>query len=585
MPVHNALFLEMKLEKNSYFSTIDTSKANLFNLAFEFMIYYPACEEKYYEMYRIFDIQKQSAKVSISAKSPEKLIDQIYQEDFSVIAYNEYSKSSIDLNLNLIVNGAFIWYNENSQLSIKKEIDYNDHYEIDLSNLFNGQEIEMALNVNDRYVDNQNGILAPAYVNKRTEITGHYNSSGILCHYILISGADIQVITSDGALILTQITKNNSEGISLNLSEIFNADSLKCSLIDNFEHTKNSHTLIVTTCEHKVYSLNDTGIFSMKKLLILWEFDYSLFAIKSYKSLPLGYRPVNLKTLTLDNTNFEILVSESYTNINFEKKILRFRGSWILGDIKLQQVEIISSASLKLPSFRSCIFDGIAADSQTAYWYILDVAYGLRVLKAHENNLEIITGFPIKSLKFFTSIGVCGNYLYIADESLKKYSIKNYSELALIEEYYLNHILTSSYSRVACSADGKYVALYLFNGIGLSVRIIDTSADPSSSHVHDIEINNDAVLSEINEVKFMNLNTFFVVRKHKFLAIQINPIMLYIPKLNESEYNEMIEEWGTNAFDVFLTAKNKDSQANSTVISFRRMPIEKKEKTNSFRLK
>mmetsp|Transcript_5841 Transcript_5841/g.5727 ORF Transcript_5841/g.5727 Transcript_5841/m.5727 type:complete len:292 (+) Transcript_5841:1303-2178(+) len=108
MPAHNALFLEMKLEKNSYFSNIEISKANLYADFLEFMIYYPISEEKYYEIYKIFEYQDQLTQISISAKSPEKLIDQIYQEEISVIAYNGYSKLSIDLKLNLIPNGAFV---------------------------------------------------------------------------------------------------------------------------------------------------------------------------------------------------------------------------------------------------------------------------------------------------------------------------------------------------------------------------------------------------------------------------------------------------------------------------------------------
>mmetsp|Transcript_5843 Transcript_5843/g.5730 ORF Transcript_5843/g.5730 Transcript_5843/m.5730 type:complete len:174 (+) Transcript_5843:315-836(+) len=173
----------------------------------------------------------------------------------------------------------------------------------------------------------------------------------------------------------------------------------------------------------------------------------------------------------------------------------------------------------------------------------MDLVYGLRVLKTNENYSDFIIEFPMERIDLFSSIGVCGDYLYVCTNSLKKYSIKNYSDITLIEEYYLNNLPTSSYSRIVCSEDGKYATLYLFDSITkYSVRIIDTSTNPYSSHVHNVEIENDLIFTDINEAKFINLNTFLVAQKHQLLAIKINPSMLYIPKLNESEYNKMIKE-------------------------------------------
>ncbi|CAG9323594.1 unnamed protein product [Blepharisma stoltei] len=583
-PVQNALYFEKKIKPQSYIllnsnwrpeKTLDKQFLHLF---------YLNSTEKYYETYLMHcpgeaqDLlnTKLSNEISIQVKNPQTLVKQIYSAEITLAADNSFKHSSINLPLNLIVNGAFAWF-EPHNWNIKRTVNYDDHYEIDLNNAFFGQNLDFSLNINGQYINNSQSSTFPATITQKIEMIDFYSSQTTLFHQALIPNTSIRIFTSaEGFIIL------NSLGFqrSLNFSN-YSFNNLKCSLIDVLNFTKNNTALLATSCTSQTNDFSNTEDSPSKiNLLVLWEFDYISSSMNIFTFLQISYNPWYLKIIPLNKTDFEIMTVQKYSYYQITQ-MLHFRGKWTADRIDIKQIGSIDAISLNLPSFTSIFFDGFSENSENTVWFILDNSYGIRILKASSKGLEIIDGISHDQTGNYFSIGLCGDYLYALklSNTLQKILIKDLTNLKIIETFYYDNKYLPQHTRISCSEDGKYISsIHNLDGSTQILRIYDTSAKSSSFILADIKICNCRQSLYVPEYIFLNSNSISIIEcapGRNVATFKINPSVLKIPKLNSSEYETIIDEWGTNSFDIFITAKNDNNEVNSSTVRIERGIAEK----------
>ncbi|CAG9312845.1 unnamed protein product [Blepharisma stoltei] len=331
-------------------------------------------------------------EINIIADDIDSLQSLCYNESFSVIAYNAHDKMEANFSLLLHVDGNFPWI-ENDKLVLHENLPYTNRFEVDLSDSFHGQYLNMSLNINEINIHDQTSEILPAFVPKRVEVVGEYEAkNNWMKDHIILPHTEIALIVSENGFLFVNSKGFNDEEKFLNISEHTNLKNLACSLVESFPHTIKNLALIVTSCTYRAPSdhlfVKTVREFALKNALILWEIDFISLKITNYSVFSIAVGPWCLKIAPLT----EIMVAMGDNSIFDYNDVLRFRGKWIENLITIELLETINFLSLDIPSLSPVSLDYKVKNSQTSYWYLADKNYGIRVLETNNNQKSRLVG-------------------------------------------------------------------------------------------------------------------------------------------------------------------------------------------------
>ncbi|CAG9312828.1 unnamed protein product [Blepharisma stoltei] len=523
-------------------------------------------------------------EISIIADDIDTLQSSSYNESFSVIAYNAHDKMEANFSLLLHVDGNFPWI-ENDKLVLHENLPYTNRFEVDLSDSFYGQYLNMSLNINGINIHNQTSEILPAFVPKRVEVVGEYEAkNNWMKDHIILPHTEIALIASNNGFLFVNSTSFNNEEKFLNISEHTNLKSLTCSLVESFPHTIKNLALIVTSCTYQTASdhlfVKTVREFALKNALILWEIDFISLKITNYSLLNIAAGPWYFKIAPLAELDFELMVVMGDNKVFDYNDILRFRGKWIENLITIQLLETINFFSLDIPSFSPVSLDYKVKNSQTSYWYLADKKYGIRVLETNNNQRSRLVGeLPYLNIHSnFIAFGICGDILYLSSfmSAILSYKIKDYIYFEKDSDYNILKWSEGAYigahSPIICSMDNRYFVAHTFDSKSLFLTIFDTKSQSNSNLYPNFYLSLPYLAPEILKTRFITENEISAIFYSSFTyrRLKINQNSIIFPNMNINEYNEMISEWGTENFSITITAENMNNVVNSSTIYFTR---------------
>ncbi|CAG9312834.1 unnamed protein product [Blepharisma stoltei] len=480
-------------------------------------------------------------KISIIADDIDSLQSSCYNESFSVIAYNAYDKMEANFSLLLQIDGNFPWI-ENDKLVIHENLPYNSRFEVDLSDSFHGQYLNMSLNINGININDQTSEILPAFIPKRVEVVGeHQTKNNWMKDHIILPRTEIALIASNNGFLFMNSTGFNNEGKFLNVSEHTNLKSLTCSLVESFPHEIKNLALIVTSCTYRTASdqlfVKTVREFALKNALILWEIDFISLKITNYILFSIAAEPWCLKIAPLTELDFELMVVMGDNNIFDYNDVLRFRGKWIENLITIQLLETINFLSLDVPSFSPVSLDYKVKNSQTSYWYLADKKYGIRVLETSNSQRSYLVGeLPYLNVhNYFIAFGLCGDILYVSSSmsAIVSYKIKDYIYFEKDSDYNIlkgsESVYIGAHSPIICSMDNRYFAVHTFNSECLFLTIFDTKSQSNSNLYPNFYLSLPNLAPMMVKARFINENEisaiFYSSFTYKRLKVNQNSLI------------------------------------------------------------
>ncbi|CAG9330671.1 unnamed protein product [Blepharisma stoltei] len=586
-PSHNALFY---IFKSSLLNTI--SYGAYLNCLSCLGSFFSSANGKYLEIYSVpcsahtNDLNNCKYElVTTFLTKKKKLSENVYPVNIAVTAYNENSSLTQHFPINLITSGLFIRFKPN-QWKVKDTIPYDERYEINLDDVFVGQNMTMELNINGKIIDKAE-MKTPALLQKRSEQVGLYQSKTHLYSHIPITN-NLVIITSESGFLVANSTEFFDAPLYLNISEITGLSSLICKLIDWFPYSKNNQTLFVTSCSYQMYQTSsainrpfDNPLEITALSLILWQFDYLSLSITQFKIINTMIMPDFLRLAPLDENSFEIMaLSKMKFSENTNNEIFRFRGSWLENHIEIKQVEIINFFTLNLLNFYTKLLDFKVKNSEDVYWYAFDEYYGIRIIETSRHNSSMVVGgLPNSIDSSFISLGICQDFLLVSSygKGIESYRIKNDADLEQDATYYF-FLEQSSYSApiqgiIACSEDFRFIAAPIYRAFGeASLAIWDRKASNASNSISITHFSQCTNSYPGGDVKFIDKNTLSTLgcNEKLYTSYRFNENKLIFPDFSEDEYFDMTEEWGTKDFRLCVVAKNGNDEEISSIVYFRR---------------
>ncbi|CAG9310060.1 unnamed protein product [Blepharisma stoltei] len=596
-PTLNSLFFIKKLGKSDVISIDIQYWPNTICIAYEqegqkmYDMYQVACENNSENnLYKC----KTVGKVMITAVQPHLLTESEYSILISIIAYNEFDIKTIDVPLNLNSNGFYPRF-KSTYWQIPNEISYDETFEVDLSQVFFGQNLNFSLNINGLDEKNQNKMISPAEIAERVEkISEYHTKDGLIIYdYMMIPNTNFSIILSDEGFTVIN-SANYVASWNIKIDKYTKYQNPICKHMDNFKYMKNGLLLISVSC---IYTFEEeipqSGWISINKYslysLIIFELDTINFKIIRLKEMPIDYDIFHLKLATINDSLFEImtLFKNDYDSISIENKnLIRVRGIWDITELTLTLTEKINFFTLSLVSFSPYFMDFKVKNDDQVYWYFGEHPSNIKIVETSQrNSSKVIKNIKIENeLNYIGTLGICGDFLFTIDEesNLKKYLISNFTELnleALYNSYSSVFIeFITQVSELICSDNLQYVVSFLkMLSDSNYIRVWDLNTSKVSSIVSNVYLSNIHSMNYLGRVIFINANTFIALESvnDNFKTFRINPSVLTIKKLSKNQYYSMINEWGSNAFDIFVTVNNENGSIRSTLLKIKRQePVE-----------
>lgn len=599
-PVHNAEYGIINFSSKCQISTSSVYNSGSFICAF-----CSGSPNNFYETYQ-FECPKDgqcilSTDVLVTINRPDLITKPVYEGSYEIKAYNSESTLQVSIPIILIVDGEIITYMP-QYFVLEKSVKFDEEYKLDLSKVFYGQSVRNSLYINGVYIDQSEVENLPAYVPSRVVEVGYYNMTDdrFVAHLVIPNSEKVMMMTSNGMIYVVNGTAFQEAILSINLAEYMNQDGLRCQALESVASLSKSSLLIANFCSYMITeSINTTQTIveyhSSIPFIGVWDINHISGSVNNFSILTISSGSINyLRAIQTDETTFEVYGTHDndglYNLFNPNNDIYKFRIYYNKQVISIELIEIINYISLDLPKFFSTIFDVKLERSDSIYLYTTDQWYGIRIIHSPKNGVSTCIDGIYQDQKYpVNAIGLCDDHLYAVDfdMEMKKYSIKNYL-LEYKETFYpyvsiYNDPIASS-TRIVCSDDNKYVATTYWSSFNVfNIRLWDLKSYNSSSIVSDIYVSQMSDPFIVTSLKFINSYTISVLGSQDsiYSSFQINDKQLILPSMNRSQYNLMVDKWGTDKFFITILAENDNNQINSTVMLVKRSDNDKNDDKNN----
>ncbi|CAG9332260.1 unnamed protein product [Blepharisma stoltei] len=548
----------------------------------------------------------------ITMTNPLSVSQLQYIANITLIASNEVSSVFLPVILNIFPDGENIWINEELwNISHQLVIDYDIEAIVDLGSSYQGQNVKSYLNINGKYptFNYKEPNYVPAIKWPQMILTDHYEgdyNENFTDHTAIKNTNRVIVASSTQGLLIFNLSGVPSQDDSfdspdvpventLNVSDYINGTNPVCSIVEDIG-TQGDLTLFVTACRHQMteqFSWNEGKLVNLtlnQFALVLWEYDFVKGNVNKIRVLEVEFNPAWLRAIPSTNYDFMLISIDSSDEADYEKyrnnHVIRIAVHWDNDALNLTIVEIIDFHSLQLPAFYAHAVDGVYSNNDL-YLYVADHWYGTRILQTKNGNVtnisEIVGGLPMKDGDYIVNVGVCGNFLFTGTVGTKihQFLLNSKSNPQVMTRFYPYNNTLNDYialpSLIVCSdyyQPDFIVSSILSSKSEFYIRVYNTKVSADNSIMYDMTISPQLYPQATGSVVFINSNTVTAIGAlTPYLRSYIlKKPQIIIPKMTLNEYKQMLKEWGTDTFELFVTLVNENMSVNSTSISVRRTP-------------
>ncbi|CAG9332716.1 unnamed protein product [Blepharisma stoltei] len=520
----------------------------------------------------------------IELKSMQELTKNFVKEGkISILAQNSVYHSTIEIKVNLHINGDKIWVDE-AKFPSKLNVPYSRDKMIDLNSIVHGNNTYICTKINGLMYEDINLAYSPILLhrnfNEKLSLPLGKNNLSPGHFYVKAANKLILLTDSDSELIILNFNYENSTiDAQLALKYLVNSINIRCLSINTIDFDDNTILIfIICVCgnENEVLWNEKINRFYQKDraLILIVEYDYLRKQVLKSKYVPLFLSNYDLKSVKLSNQRFEIFLFEHYKTAAqswINKHIIRFEGSRSKSTIEISKKEEIDTLSLGLDLFLVESADIVLSRFGQIFLYVIDSMYGLRIIRMQENGpAEIVGGITHQSPNYFKYAYSFRNLLYIITEKME------------LLEYIIDDFQTPALSRVFYSDSNRVWEI-------LSIRLISY---PASSYIiasfqkYDKGINlriwneydwydlliEDAldVFAFESDLGEKNMLSFINIHNSTFNLISLDKWYINVPIYGQKRGEEIEKIWGTDEFRIQFYANNTYSNATSSVMVLKR---------------
>ena len=499
-----------------------------------------------------------------------------YYRNFSIVAYNHYSKVDFNVYLKLIAYGQAALIVNEKDLDVFNRVNYDKEVKVDLLQVFSGNNVKFGLKFNGEAKD------LPVKLTSRISFSNVYSSNSRKYSLTSIPYMNILLFSSDECFLNLYNTTSN-ETFMLGNCESFMKNVITCPSI-RFVFDYNPYIYLVAICEVRDKTISNYSSGSFKpstkpatSKLFLINFNLSSKTLLDYTSKTLGPLPQMLNLVYEKSSSAYLLLitkiqlSQISNYLNNEIRIIKISKQ--NSSVVIVQDKKFNFRDLELNRLYSTSIDGVFQ----GYLYIAIANYysGAMIFMYDENQLKIVSnishlpddpfitvGFTYKVLNIITLSGKILYYKYNQNLTLKYYvtrypytlhgaSIMTVPSWLTYEQFYFNNYLV-------------FPVTYDYNVF--YYRIIDDEARFSSSIIQDVEFERPQHQTFNFHIEFIDPDTcYFIESGTDIRRIYLSSPILYKSGMTHENYKKLLLA-GNESFSFEITAKNDNNECSSKKI-------------------
>lgn len=453
------------------------------------------------------------------------------------------------------------------------ELQYNDMNVIDISKIFDGQDLSFDLRINGQLASTGDTSHDPAVINHKLKVVREFSSLyADFSDLSVCQQCGLSVVTSVNGLYVFENNIHNNTSYFLKYSD-WDDSIVSCNLVESYPSKDLEVMHMLVTCQSMYYDFYAS--FSQKVLSpILYTLNFNLrtrtFGSGVYTSTPITFLPMFLKYFDLTNDGLIFSLSENYASKveAFTNNIIEAENTCYYGPNCNEGANI--KVNLQFLNFNIANMSVSALDvffyNNERVLYVADSSYGLRIFNATVLNETVL----VNSYKFdepVVSVGVCNQFLYVGteDETIYQNCIDNPYDLGGFQYYFYKlGNRRGARGNIKCSSGyfPQYVGVPLYDERGnFIVRILD---------YNQFDIFAEIEMGDSASFEFINDSTLSVVSGNSKTDFIIAAPKLTFPSMDKNQYQDMLAKWQTNIFTLSIVASDGSNTSQTKLFYLQR---------------
>jgi hypothetical protein len=468
----------------------------------------------------------------------------------NITASNSFGSASVPFSVQVTNQSPYAVSNLHlTSFAVASENDY----EVALLPYFIGQDLEFSLNINGHYeYYDPLGLMgsAPAVVSPKTVLSRASAALNVTAIDVCLNCKVTTVLSNSSVSLLdtlaqtvyeTAYPRNSSECNSVSTLSLGNdAYQVFINCFSTEAGPKRVSVAIQGQAEAVIETRSVPSVYSFVKTVPLTSSSGLIYSVTP-----------NQEGAVFAETRYLL----SYFNYSGNSSTETDLGEFYFEDFNLTALSVSALDSYYI------------ADNQVLV-YMADAAWGVRVF-----NVALQDGLPQQSLFNSietnstnpVSIGVCADWLFLGgyDEQVYQYSLASDPTVPVfVQSFYTTGNFTGVSGNIDCNSvfDPAYVVVPMTSKSGnFTARVLSLQAESTSAIYADLPFNDTA-----GAAYFINSSTVRGLGGEVVGDFELFVPTLYMQRLNKSQYADMLDEYGSNHFQIFITASNDNVQVNST---------------------
>jgi hypothetical protein len=478
----------------------------------------------------------------------------------NITAYNEYASATVPFTLQVSNKSPYVVSSFNQPSFTCK---YDNSTTIPVLDYFLGQDLTFQVNVNGGYVayEYNDFTYSPLVLRPKVELKSNYSE-------VNLTGLD------QGVNVTAVITE----------SQVFVVDS---ALIGLYHYTNfssyciNAHSVSLLELGNKTYSA--FIICGLTSDTTSSRYSVTFSPSNKTELLYAGTSPYSfVKAVPLSSLSAFVYYVTPCRDSQGDFIETRFTGSYFYyyNDKASLQSDTpeYSFADFGIDSLSVAAIDSYYVDVNNVYVYMADATSGIRVFNVtHDPSTQLTTQDLVSSIdtnSYPVSIGVCGDWLFVGslNEQVYQYSLADPAAPVFNQSFYTTGNFTGVSGNINCNADfmPTYAVVPLLSNSGsFTARVLSLQANSSS-----------AIYADLTYGSYSTGTSYFAygatVRTLAGGALVDNKLsvpQLYVQPMTAAQYASVLEEYGTDVYDVFITASNDYVSFNSSTFTLVRSGV------------
>lgn len=486
----------------------------------------------------------------------------------NITAYNSQSSASVAFTLQVTNQSPYVVSNfEQAPVTLL----YSQSMNVPLLSDFVGQNLEFYLNINQQYPTFDYSqfnydpiVLYPKLVLMNTNSS--YDAAALDVN--LLSG--LTSVVGNSMLYILSNSDMNTVLMQSNVTENYTY----CDSISSFYMAATNTTELFINC---VNNLTDSQ--TLNSTLVSVTVSANQITTNTPKAFSSIYSWVKSVTLSTASSLVYLVTDNQDSSGNFAETRFRLQYFYYFnGYPALVDYFEFSFSNFGIDSLSISAIDSYFVSTNNAIVYMADSSWGIRIFNVtfdQSNNQvsQVLVNSIETSVTNPVSIGVCGDWLFVggSDEQVYQYNLTaNVSSPVYVQSFYTTGNFTGAQGNIYCgdSFNPNYVVVPMISNTGnFTGRVLSLVADSNSAIYADLTYD---YTSTSGAVAFVSSNEVRALAGSALVDYSLNVPYLSIQSMTAAQFSYMIESYGTNVYDVFVTASNDVVSVNTTTFTLER---------------